>query len=113
MILSRNSRIIFSTCSMGKWICTSEICKGECLIFGDPHYRTFDGKKFDFSGSCTYKLVVTDDVIIETLNAACNRCAAVSKKTFQFVLIIIGSQNSLFPGVDNLIMSTYVYSIRE
>ncbi|KAK7602195.1 hypothetical protein V9T40_009636 [Parthenolecanium corni] len=67
------------TCSGGKWICTDEICKAECLIFGDSHYRTFDGKKFDFSGFCSYKLLITDDVTIETQNAACNKCAALIK----------------------------------
>uniref|UniRef100_A0A672TM53 Mucin 2, oligomeric mucus/gel-forming n=1 Tax=Strigops habroptila TaxID=2489341 RepID=A0A672TM53_STRHB len=47
------------TCHKGVWSCTEDVCYGTCMIYGSGHYITFDGKFYDFDGSCEY--VATQD----------------------------------------------------
>uniref|UniRef100_A0A8C4T4Y2 VWFD domain-containing protein n=1 Tax=Erpetoichthys calabaricus TaxID=27687 RepID=A0A8C4T4Y2_ERPCA len=42
------------TCKDQKWQCTNLQCHGSCVIQGEGHHLTFDGKRFSFSGNCEY-----------------------------------------------------------
>lgn len=48
--------LFFSVCQNGKWKCTDRLCTAECSAWGDSHYKTFDGKHFDYQGQCDYVL---------------------------------------------------------
>ncbi|GAB0087051.1 hypothetical protein DMENIID0001_013180 [Sergentomyia squamirostris] len=58
-------------CRNGLWECGTKNCSEECHVHGDPHYKTFDGKKFDFMGKCSYYLLAMENLTIVGNNIAC------------------------------------------
>ncbi|NXL40769.1 FCGBP protein, partial [Glaucidium brasilianum] len=49
-----------SKCGALPSVCVQETFS-TCWATGDPHYLTFDGKAFDFMGTCAYTLTKTCD----------------------------------------------------
>uniref|UniRef100_A0A4W4G8U5 Otogelin-like n=1 Tax=Electrophorus electricus TaxID=8005 RepID=A0A4W4G8U5_ELEEL len=44
-------------CMGGTWNCTENNCTAECMVIGDTHVTTFDGRNFMHTGTCQYVLV--------------------------------------------------------
>jgi von Willebrand factor type D domain len=64
--------LFFSTCLNGKWDCPNVSCKVSGTVGGDPHYKTFENRYYDFMGRDKYYLLRNSNLSIETKNFGCN-----------------------------------------
>ncbi|XP_051548146.1 mucin-2-like [Myxocyprinus asiaticus] len=75
------------TCIDGMWTCTEKACYGTCTIYGEGHFKTFDGKRYSFHGDCEYILahdycemdhspsfrLVTENIPCGSTNSICSK----------------------------------------
>ncbi|XP_051545118.1 mucin-2-like [Myxocyprinus asiaticus] len=75
------------TCIDGMWTCTKKACYGTCTIYGEGHFKTFDGKRYSFHGDCEYILahdycemdhspsfrLVTENIPCGSTNSICSK----------------------------------------
>lgn len=79
---------ISSTCNGGQWSCSERQCSGECSAWGDSHYKTFDGKHYDYQGQCDYVLAkgvlsAEETFVITTQNVPCSTTGVSCSKSIK------------------------------
>ena len=87
-----NERCKTCQCKEGKWDCHQKICPGVCTIWGNSHYKTFDGKLFDFLGNCAYILAKgsLSDVDTFEIEAESGLCENSGLSCFKSVTLKVG-----------------------
>ncbi|XP_078538909.1 mucin-5B-like [Lissotriton helveticus] len=50
------------TCINRTWSCTNNSCPMNCNVYGNGHFRSFDGTRFDFTSECDY--ILTQDFCV-------------------------------------------------
>ncbi|KAJ7411355.1 hypothetical protein BTVI_50229 [Pitangus sulphuratus] len=93
-----------STCNKRQWNCTDKPCKGTCTVYGNGHYMSFDGEKFDFLGDCDYILAQdfcpnnmdTGTFRIVIQNNACGKSRSIC--SLKITLIFESSEIRLLEG---------------
>ncbi|OCT81798.1 hypothetical protein XELAEV_18024306mg [Xenopus laevis] len=110
-------------CKDRKWICTKKACDRSCVVYGEGHYKTFDGKRFDFSGDCEYTLtqdycssntgngsfrVITENIPCGSTGATCSKSIKVFLGHFELKLSDGG-----FDVIERDIGSEVPYQIRQ
>ncbi|XP_016322212.1 mucin-2-like [Sinocyclocheilus anshuiensis] len=75
------------TCTNGMWTCTEKACYGTCTIYGEGHFRTFDGRRYSFHGDCEHTIahdycdmnpspsfrLVTENIPCATTSSICSK----------------------------------------
>lgn len=78
---------------------------GVCTVFGDPHYRTFDGKFYSFKGACKYQLA--SDCTAHTFSIRVTNDARKTKSSAWTKTIAIKVRTKLLENFNAVILIQY------
>ncbi|XP_049569371.1 mucin-5AC [Orcinus orca] len=117
------------TCKSRMWQCTDQPCPATCAVYGDGHYRTFDGQRYSFSGDCEYTLlqdhcggdgsaqdgfhVITENVPCGTTGATCSKAIKIFLGSYELKLSdgnmeVIGKEQGQLPPFSIRQMGNYL-----
>nr|XP_056707939.1 mucin-5B-like [Euleptes europaea] len=68
-------------CSGGQWSCTEMPCPGICSVEGGSHISTYDEKRYDVHGDCTYVLSKICDEETFTVLGELRKCGLTDTET--------------------------------
>ncbi|XP_040183666.1 uncharacterized protein LOC120916795 [Rana temporaria] len=89
-------------CKNRQWKCTTRTCLATCIVYGNGHYITFDGKRYIFNGECQYTLaqdqcslskntstvrIVTQNVPCGNMGATCSKSIKVFLEDYELILV--------------------------
>ncbi|XP_015276325.1 PREDICTED: mucin-5AC-like, partial [Gekko japonicus] len=69
------------SCSGGQWSCTEMPCPGICSVEGGSHISTYDEKRYDVHGDCTYVLSKVCDEETFTVLGELRKCGLTDTET--------------------------------
>ena len=89
--------------------------KKSCISFGDPHYRTFDGKAYSYQGICKYTLAKdcteakTFNIITRNDGRYANTFSWIRSVVFKYANLSISLQQNYRVKINGRVVSFIFY----
>ncbi|XP_077177565.1 mucin-5AC-like [Paroedura picta] len=100
------------SCSGGQWSCTEMPCPGICSVEGGSHISTYDEKRYDVHGDCTYVLSKVCDEETFTVLGELRKCGLTETETClkMVALSINGGQSTIVVKPGGAVFVNWIYT---